>query len=221
MKLATAFISTLAGLGLLTTASQAAPISWTDWTGSSSGQVDGTLVADGDTVGVTFSGSFAFAQTSGGGTNYWAADAYSTNPAIDNPPPDSDIIALSAAGTKTISFTKAILNPILALVSWNSQTVDFGTPIEILGFGAGHFGAGTPILNPGGTGFSTSGEVHGVIRLTGSFTEITFTDTNNEFWHGLTVGVEGLAPVPAPGALLLLGVGLLGLGASSQVRNRT
>lgn len=205
-------------VGLVSGVTQAAPISWTDWTGSSAGQVDGSLVAGGSSVDVTFTGAYAFAQTAGG-PNYWLADAYSTNPAIDNPPPDSDIIALSTAGPKTITFSQAILNPILALVSWNNQSVDFGTPIEILGFGPGHYGSGTPVLNGTGTGFAGFGEVHGVIQLAGSFTSFTFTDTTNEFWHGFTIGVEGLAPVPAPGALALLGLGLVGLGLRRRIKS--
>lgn len=212
MKLPVIFTSVLASLCFASVAGQAAPISWTDWTGSSAGQVDGTLVADGDAVSVTYTGDFSFAQTSGG-TNFWVPDVYSSNPTIDNPPPNSDIIALSTAGTKTVTFSKAILNPILALVSWNSQSVDFGTPIEILGTGRGYWGNGTAFLNSGGTGFTSSGEVHGAIRLLGSFSSITFTDVNNESWHGFTIGVEGLGtPVPAPGALALLGLGLMGLG---------
>jgi hypothetical protein len=104
-----------------------------------------------------------------------------------------------------------VKDPLLGLVSWNGNTVDFGVPIEILSFGCGFWGCGTPILNGTGTGFFGSGEVHGVIRLPGTYTSISFTDTG-EFWHGLTVGVTGLptSTVPEPVSLILFGAGIAG-----------
>ena len=59
----------------------------------------GSLTVGSSTVGVTYTGPYQFAQTSGG-TNYWVPDAY-TSAAVDNGPPDSDIIALNAGGPKT------------------------------------------------------------------------------------------------------------------------
>jgi hypothetical protein len=51
-------------------------VSWTDWSSASAGTVLGTItLPDASTIGVTYSGNFAFAQTSGGGQNYWTLPA--------------------------------------------------------------------------------------------------------------------------------------------------
>lgn len=196
-------------------------VSWTDWTSSpDSFSASGDLLVGSTSVGVgyTGTGSHAFVQTAGG-TNYWTGSAY-TNGTVDNAPPASDIIALNTGGTVTITFSQTVVDPYIGLVSWNGNTVDFGVPIVIDSFGPGFWGSGTPVLNATGTGFFGSGEVHGVIRLPGSFDSITFSHTS-EGWHGFTVGVAGIAPVPEPEtyAMLLAGLGLLGFAARRKKAN--
>lgn len=163
-----------------------------NWTNSTPSEVSGTLTVGSSTIGVTFSGAYYFAQTSDG-INYWNPPAPYISQIVDNAPPTSDIIGLGSGGYETIKFSEVIQDPIIALVSWNSNTVDFGVPIEILSYGAGYWGNGVPILNSSGTGFYGNGEVHGIIRLPGAYSSITFTHTS-EYWHGLTVGVLGVAP---------------------------
>lgn len=204
-------------------AAGAAPVFWTDWQRvlATTPGVIGQLVVGPETIDVTFTGPYSFAQVSGG-TNYWNPSAPYISAFVDNAPPASDIIALNTGGTATINFSQPVLDPLIALVSWNGNTVNFGVPIEILSYGPGFWGNGTPNLNATGTGFYGSGEVHGVIRVPGEFTTLSFTHTS-ENWHGFTVGAVGVPgpgpePVPEPASLVLFGSGALALAARRRRR---
>ena len=202
----------------------AAPVSWTDWqavptTSSATGQ----LIADGSIVDVSYTGTspHAFVQTSGG-TDYWTGPAY-TNGVVSNAPNSSsnDVIALNTGGTVTLTFSQTILNPLIALNSWNRNVVNFSSPIIIDSYGAGYWGSGSAI-NVTSTGFTGSGEFHGIIRLLGNFDSFSFTHTS-ENWHGFTVGVEGLATLnefPLPAAAFLFAPALLGfMGLRRKAKN--
>lgn len=193
----------------------AVTIAWTDWTVETPGVgMQGSIAAPSGTINVTFTGPFTGGPSQTAcGTPWWQPGDYN---GVFNKPFDCDMVALDAGGTKTISFDKAVKDPYIALQSWNGNTVEFGTTIEVAANGRGWWGSGTPIVNGGGTGFFGQGEVHGIIRLPGTFTSITFIDTT-ENWHGFTVGVEDVAPPaipePATWALLVAGLGLVGAGA--------
>ncbi|NTU54561.1 MAG: PEP-CTERM sorting domain-containing protein [Chlorobiaceae bacterium] len=196
-------------IGAFAGSAQAAVVNWTDWMEQDGvSRVVGTLDLGGTSVDVTFTGTYLSAQTADG-TNFWAPSAPYISAEVENAPPAYDIIAFGNGGVKTITFSQPVIDPVIALVSWNENTVDFGVPIEILSYGGGFFGTGTPVLNSGGTGFTGYGEVHGAIRLPGTFNSITFTDTS-EYWHGLTVGAEA---APEPATMVLLGIGLAGVSA--------
>jgi hypothetical protein len=196
---------------LLSTSGFAATVSWTDWQSSTANSAAGELLAGGQTVDVEYSGSgnHAFVQT-GTGVNYWSGSAY-TNGNVDNAPTPAELIALNQGGTVTVTFSETILNPFIAMNSWNGNVVNFSSAIAIDSVGQGYWGTGSASsLTP--TGFTGSGEFHGIISLLGAFDSISFTHIG-ENWHGFTIGAEGLAPpseVPVPAAVFLFAPALLG-----------
>jgi len=200
----------------------AGTVEWAGWTSTSGGNtVNGVLDFGGTLVDVTYSGvAFEFVQANGNGTNYWSPTAPYISGSVDNAPPTPDIIALTQAGTSTITFSQAVVNPLIALVSWNGASVTFGGgadqqtyDAQYLSSGCGFWGCGG-FANATSNHFDGAGELHGVVQLLGTYTSISFTDTTFEGWHGLTVGVAGgVAPVPLPAGAWLLGAALAALSS--------
>ncbi len=209
----------VAGIAAIIAAPQAASaaITWTDWT-----QAGGnTVVGNAGSVGVIYTGSYGFAQTSGG-TDYWNTSAYSTWDGTIAPPPTSDIIALNGAGSKTISFTSAVQDVYLALTSWNGQSnVTFDKSFTQEGWvrGCGYWGCGL-LTNVTSNSFTSTGESHGILKFAGPITSLTFSDSNDEYWHGIQVGIGASGAVPEPSAWALLILGFGAVGAALRRRSR-
>jgi hypothetical protein len=208
--------------------SQAATVDWANWTSAGTQTVTGNAIDGSSTVGITFSGDYAFTQLNNTGFNYWQSPATPyLSASVSNAPANADIIGLGNAGTFTINFSQPVVNPLIGLVSWNGANVTFGGGsdaqaynIQYLSSGCGYWGCGS-YANASSTSFTGSGELHGVIELQGTYSSITFTDTVPEYWHGLTVGFEGIAStVPESGnlPLMLAGLGALGIALRRRAR---
>lgn len=197
----------------------AAPVVWVDWisgTTGSSGSAQGVLNIGSTTVNVTYTGEIAFLQTGAEASNYWLPAAPYISALVDNAPVGPDIIALSTASTKTLTFSQPIDNLFFAIVSLNGNGYQFDTDFTVISGGCGFWGCGSvqKVVVPGGyQANSTGGEPHGVIRFDQPVSSITWTSLTNEYWNGFTVGTYGLAapPVPEPATFGLIGVAALGL----------
>lgn len=213
-------------------------VNWTDWQTRTGAVVTGELAVGATTVDVTYgnsANSISFAQLTGG-IDYWQNGGGGRNPATspytsvgpngnDNIPTGTDVIALAAAATHTLTFSEAISGIYFSFMSINGNTLTFSTPVSLLsatlqnidGNGVddrGYWGFGNPAVTVSGSDYvlAGNGEAHGTLFIPGSFSTLSFTTSINEAWHGFTVGVARLAPPPPP-AIPLPAAGMLMIGA--------
>jgi len=231
-------LAALLGLGLSLNATSASAVlyHYVDWTSANvaGGTATGTItLPDSSTVTVNFeaitstggAGSLNFAQTTGGGTNYWAynAGAPYISTEVDNAPPDSDIISLVGGVNQTykVTLSEAIKDPIMAVLSLGQAgvptTYDFDSPFDIVSQGTGYWGGTATSLTELPGDILSGAEGHGTIQFIGTFSEFSWTVPTPENWHGFTFGIRTTeaiepSPIPAPGVLGILGMGLAGLG---------
>ncbi|HWB85287.1 MAG TPA: PEP-CTERM sorting domain-containing protein [Bryobacteraceae bacterium] len=203
-----------------------APVTWVDWTSGTAGtngSAAGVLHLGSTDVDVTYTGEIQFLQTNGAGTYYWTQPDPSllpyTSSLVDNAPPDADIIALSQATTKTLTFSQPVDNLFFAVVSLNGNGYEFSQDFDIVSAGCGYWGCGSFVKATGSGTYDldadTSGtglgpEPHGVIRFEGAVSSITWTSLTAENWNGFTIGTYGLAddPTPEPESWGLAALGL-------------
>lgn len=194
----------LAGLLLgSATMAQAVTVQWASLTAQPNATtVTGTVAG----VGVTYTGSINFSQLNNVGTDYWVDGGYTQG--VVNRPTGVDLISLNSGGLKTLTFAAPVKDVYLAFTSWNGNSPTFSAPFTVVSQGCGFWGCGTFNPNMAGTGFSTSQEVHGVLKFSGNFTSLSFNDSS-ENWHGFTVGI-GAVPEPQTWAMLIAGFGMVG-----------
>lgn len=183
-------------------------VTWTDWTSANATSASGIA----GTVAVSFSSTASlWGWQTTPGTNY-----YSPWPGGADQPDNTDILMFGAAGVRTITFSQAVTNVQLALVSWNvGGNITFNHAFASAVIGCGFWGCGS--INPinSNTGFTANGEVHGTLTFAGPIQTLVIQD-GAENWHGVTVGIG--AVVPEPSTYLMMVLGLAGLGAGARRR---
>ena len=207
---------------LVSTSVRATPISWTDWTAFTSGNLTGTAVGT-TSVGVNVSyagqvGSNSVVNGVGGNTSWLPASTFSGGTISNGPAPNRDNITLSGGtgtGVNTITFSSPVVDPVMAIWSLGAG----GAPASFVFSASEPFTiqSGGPSVEFGGSSITAAGntvngnEGNGTIQFNGTFTQLTWTNPQFEFYYAFTVGAAGTttAPIPEPGTYFMLGTGLL------------
>ena len=219
---------------LVSTNVWATPISWTDWTAFTAGNLTGTatgIISTGsNTVNVSYAGqvgSNSVVNNVGGNTSWLPASTFSGGTVSNGPAPNRDNITLTGGtgtGVNTITFSSAVVDPVMAIWSLGAG----GAPASFVFLPTEPFTiqSGGPSVEFGGSSITAAGntvngsEGNGTIQFNGAFTQISWTNPQFEFYYAFTVGVEGTTPppIPEPSTYMTLGAGLLAI--SVLIRRR-
>jgi hypothetical protein len=214
---------------LMGSSAHAAVVDWTQWSDAftPSTTSGGAAVGVSGAIGVSYSGELEnlfLNQPSWGPAGTFDGGTVGNAPATSNgiiqlygsAPGDGDFAGIST-GPDTITFSSAVLNPVMAIWSLGSGNTPasfvFTTSnISLESGGPSSEFSGSSITLAGDTVAGVEG--NGVIQFNGLVTSITWSNPQNEQWYGFTVGTPGVAgdgvPEPASWALMLGGFGLAG-----------
>jgi hypothetical protein len=195
-------LSLVASLMLPLSAS-AGLVNWTSWSDSSTG----TSSQNGNNITVTYTGEVF--DVSYDPSIFDDVPTSFTNAEVSNTPGSNGTLLMQGGGSQILNkfiFSSAVIDPYINLFSvgqW-SVPVEFNftnaTP-EILAQGAGHWGGG--LLQQSGN-IITGYEGNGLLKFTGTFTEISFYTPLYEYYYGGTVGLADKVNVPEPTTLSLM-----------------
>jgi len=224
-------------------AASAATIEWTNWSphfsyGDESGTASGVM----GSVDVSYLGEVAVS----GGVYYDSPNAIhpSWQPAssfeggiVSNGPPSSPYsINLVGGGhydnspvsTDTITFSKAVTNPVMAIWSLGSAgtpaSFNFNLPgsaIEIVAGGPSaefsnpSYSSG-PLTQAGNIIYGEEG--NGTIEFLGTYTSISWTNPVFEDYYAATIGAATTSAAPEPATWMLLLGGFAGLALVARTR---
>jgi hypothetical protein len=233
MLLASAAVAGISG------SASAAQVYWTNWTadtvGQTTGTATGTIASPQGAIGVSYKGEVT-SQTVVNGTgatgypSWGPSSTYADGTIVADAPNFHDLIAQNGGagtGVNTITFSVPILDPVMSIWSLGNggddanYTFSGSEPFSIVAGGPSNEYGGSGLVPNGGADSVTGLEGNGTLQFIGTYSSITFTNSNFEDYYGFTLGVDGIAPpptgVPEPGSLALVGAGLV---AASLLRKR-
>lgn len=209
---------------LATTPVAAAPIDWASWSGvTTSNTTTGAALATFADLGITAGYTGELISFQANYPSYTPVATFSGGSVSNGPVQADGIIQIfggTGTGTHTLTFSQAVLNPVLAIWSLGQPGLlaqfvfDQSFTIQSGGPNAEYGGASITAL-----GNTVSGiEGNGVIQFNGSLTSISWTNPVFENWYGFTVGVPVAAAIPEPETYALMLAGLALLGARARRR---
>jgi hypothetical protein len=213
-KLLVAGLASLIIAGSASVAS-AAVVTWNTW--------DTTTTGTAGPINVTYAGPALSVWLNYPG--YGLPGTFADGVIVNNAPvPSNNILQITGGSnaTQTLTFSQAIVNPVFAIWSLgqNGGPASFvfdQTPTFISGGPSGEYGGGP--INVVGNVVSGQ-EVNGTIQFQGTFTSLTWTNPQYEYWYGFNVGFQSVAPVPEPATWFMMILGFAGVGYMTYRRNR-
>ena len=207
---------------ILAAGAASAAVTWGDWSNVyTSGLTTGSATETIGAVTATYAGDVVSVVANY--PSYTPTSTY-TGPGVPNAPPQSGgIVQLTGGdgtGVETINFSSPVKNPVMTIWSLGAAGIpaefvfNSSEPFSIVAGGpSAEYGGGalTPIAN------GVSGEEgNGTIVFHGTYSSLTFTTPEYEYWYGFTLGVNGGVPEPASWAVMLLGMTILGASLRSR-----
>jgi hypothetical protein len=177
-------------------------VQWIDWISTDLGTrtIEGSFNGDASIqVSMLVENGWSFVQTDGGINYYSPGKPYESSGV--SAPTTSDIVALTATGNRAVSFSSTINTLYLAFVSTNFNNFIFDKDFDIISQTdesgeAGYWGSGEAIREEvtidGKTFYqlrTISGEPHGVIRFRQPVDSLSWVNTVEENWYGITLGI--------------------------------
>jgi len=184
-------------------------INWTTWSTNTFGNINNSGIT------VTYAGELG--GLSGPDYPSWLPATTYSGGTVDNPPVSSGQMVQLSGGNmnvNSITFSAPVQDPVMAIWSLGQAfeearfAFDGSEPFTIESGGPSQEFGGSSIALCGDDAFAVCGlESNGTIQFHGTFTKISWTNPEYEFYYGFTVGVPG--EVPEPSTILLLAPGLL------------